>query len=237
MAVALFLGALCAVAAAAPSEPVLPRDPGARARTILADPRYQRAFPGSTPGDKGRDVWWRHRGPAGDVAPGDRAVNKPPELPFELAVVAGWLLLLLSLAVLALVAVWGARSAREARWRRRSKDAAASAAVAPERRPERAGPDFADADRLAAEERWTEALHALLLQAIRFLTAGSPVALRPSYTSRELLRLIPLSGEAQKAFAGLVRAVELSLFGGAEVGPDQYRENRERFQLLLGGTR
>jgi len=154
-------------------------------------------------------------------------------VPSALAV---WVLVLVAIAVLVLVALWGFRSARERGWRRRPA-AAAAAGGSPERRPERTGTSLGDADRLAAEERWSEALHALLLQAIRVLSAGSPVTLRPSYTSRELLRLVPLSGEAQQAFAGLVRAVELSLFGGAQVGPDEYRENRERFQILGGGAR
>jgi hypothetical protein len=36
-----------------------------------------------------------------------------------------------------------------------------------------------------------------------------------------------------------VQAVELSLFGGAAVGPEEYQENRERFRAVaaaLGGA-
>jgi hypothetical protein len=47
---------------------------------------------------------------------------------------------------------------------------------------------------------------------------------------------VPLSAEARQAFAGLVRAVELSLFGGAAVGPEEYQENRERFRIVSGGA-
>jgi hypothetical protein len=74
----------------------------------------------------------------------------------------------------------------------------------------------------------------LLLQAIRILSGRLPAPLPPSSTSRELLRLVPLSAEAQQAFAGMVRAVGLSLFGGAPVGPEEYRENRERFRIVSG---
>jgi hypothetical protein len=157
------------------------------------------------------------------------------QIPEALAVVVTWVLILGALAGLGLFVLWSWRTLQ----RDRERKAGQSDAAPPEEeagRRERS-PAGDEAERLAAEGRWGEALHALLLQAIRHLTAGSPVALRASYTSRELLRLVPLSGEARQAFAGLVRAVELSLFGGAPVGPDEYRENRERFQLLRGGAR
>jgi hypothetical protein len=245
-AAALLLAAVLAgpAAAAAPAKaaPPAPTDAGARARAILADPRYQRALPGSTPGDKedgGGPSPWQGRGRrGGDVAPGDDGSAPPPEMfqiPEALAVVIKWVLILVALAVLGLlvVGVWRAFE------RDRERKAGAADAAPPEEEPGRRerSPAGDEAERLAAEGRWGEALHALLLQAIRHLTAGSPVALRASYTSRELLRLVPLPGEARQAFAGLVRAVELSLFGGAPVGPDEYRENRERFQLLRGGSR
>jgi hypothetical protein len=104
-------------------------------------------------------------------------------------------------------------------------------------RPARAAAPLDDAERLAADGRWAEALHALLLQAIRLLVARLPAPPPPSSTSRELLRLVPLSGEARQAFAGLVRAVELSLFGGSPVGPEEYEENRERYLVVSGGAR
>jgi hypothetical protein len=89
-----------------------------------------------------------------------------------------------------------------------------------------------EADRLAAEGRWADALHALLLQTIRSLGDRSPTPLPPSFTSRELLALAPLSGEARQAFAGMVRTVEGAWFGGLPVGPEDYRENRERFRRI-----
>jgi hypothetical protein len=101
--------------------------------------------------------------------------------------------------------------------------------------PER-GSALADAERLAAQERWTEAVHTLLLIAIRHLSSRFSVPQASSRTSRELARLLPLQKEAREAFAGLVRTVEVSLFGGVPVGPDDYRTSLERVRRLLGGA-
>ncbi len=95
---------------------------------------------------------------------------------------------------------------------------------------------FDDASRLAAEGRYAEAVHALLLAAIRHFAERSRTAIQPSRTSRELVRLLPLGPEAREAFAELVRTVELSLFGGADVGAEDYERNLARFQALTRRT-
>jgi hypothetical protein len=107
-----------------------------------------------------------------------------------------------------------------------STDAAPDAAV-PERELA-----FDDAARLAAEGHYAEAVHALLIAAIRHFAERSRVAIQPSRTSRELVKLLPLGPDARGAFADLVRTVELSLFGGAPVGPEDYERNLERFRAL-----
>jgi len=97
-------------------------------------------------------------------------------------------------------------------------------------------PVFDDAARLAGQGRYAEAVHALLLAAIRHFAERSRTAIQPSRTSRELVRLLPLGPEAREAFAELVRTVELSLFGGAEVGAEDYERNLARFQELTRRT-
>jgi hypothetical protein len=91
---------------------------------------------------------------------------------------------------------------------------------------------FEDASRLAAEGRYAEAVHALLLAAIRYFAERTRTAVQPSRTSRELVRVLPLGPETREAFSELVRTVELSLFGGAEVGPEDYERSLARFQAL-----
>jgi hypothetical protein len=91
---------------------------------------------------------------------------------------------------------------------------------------------FDDASRLAAGGRYAEAVHALLLAAIRHFAERSKTAIPSSRTSRELVRLLPLGPDAREAFAELVRTVELSLFGGADLGAEDYERNLARFQAL-----
>lgn len=93
-------------------------------------------------------------------------------------------------------------------------------------------PAFDEATRLAAEGRFAEAVHALLLASIRHFAERSRVAVPPSRTSRELIRLLPLGAEARAAFSDLVRTVELSLFGGAAVGREEYEQSLSRFREL-----
>jgi hypothetical protein len=46
------------------------------------------------------------------------------------------------------------------------------------------------------------------------------------------VRLLPLGPEAREELAALVKAVELSLFGGVAVGAEDYERNLVRFQAL-----
>lgn len=107
-------------------------------------------------------------------------------------------------------------------------------AKSPETAP--APSSLTDAERLAAQGRWGDAVHTLLLLAIRQLCERFSIPLASSQTSRELCRAFPLQGEAREAFTSLVRTVEVSLFGGLPLGPDDYHASLERFRLL-GRTR
>jgi hypothetical protein len=100
--------------------------------------------------------------------------------------------------------------------------------------PARIAATFDDASRLAGQGRYAEAVHALLLAAIRHFAARAKTPLQASRTSRELVRLLPLAPDAREAFAELVRTVELSLFGGGEVAAEDYERSRARFQALTG---
>jgi hypothetical protein len=142
---------------------------------------------------------------------------------------------MLGVAVLVLLATWIVRDlpSRGVRSRTRPGPAPPGSPDGPDL--ER-GPDLATleaAERLAAQERWTEAVHLLLLVAIRHLSVRFSIPQAASRTSREISRLVPLQKEACDAFAGLVRTVEISLFGGASVGPDEYRTSLESVRHLL----
>jgi Domain of unknown function (DUF4129) len=221
----------------AAAQPVAPDAARAKALAALADPRFQRALPA-------------HRELAGAPASGKREAA-PNEAPISeadddaasrsLALPAlGFGALLGKVVFTVLLVVAGvlivAWIAREGMARKRGNTlltpvpAAADAAAG----PERIAATFDDASRLAAEGHYAEAVHALLLAAIRHFAARAKTPVQASRTSRELVRVLPLSPDAREAFAELVRTVELSLFGGGEVGAEDYERNRARFQTLTG---
>jgi hypothetical protein len=92
-----------------------------------------------------------------------------------------------------------------------------------------------DAARLAGEGRYGEAIHVLLLVAIRQLGQRSPRGLEPSRTSRELIRLVPLAPDGRRSFEALVRTVELTLFGGVAAGAEDYSQSLDHFRTVTGG--
>lgn len=92
-----------------------------------------------------------------------------------------------------------------------------------------------EADRLAREGRFTEALHMLLLDCIaqlRRLRFDSLIA--PSMTSRELVRRLSLPEPSAKALSSIVSAVELSYFGGRQPGEGDYARCRESYLRIAG---
>jgi hypothetical protein len=87
-----------------------------------------------------------------------------------------------------------------------------------------------DADALAAAGRFGEAIHVLLLRTFEELMRKLDRPVPRSRTSREILAEVPLPDEARGALAHLVSAVELSFFGGAEPGAEDYRTCVATFQ-------
>jgi hypothetical protein len=240
VAAALLLAGLAGVAAAgvAPAgalqETAPPGEAGAKARAALADPRYQRALPDHAEAYHRPS---RVRKPQGEKAP-DLPFEERPDPPDVSVPVLGagaflgkLIFIVLLVVVGVLLVTWIVREVLERRGRSAAPGSGPAAEVSRTSAPERE-PSFDDASRLAAEGRYAEAVHALLLAAIRHFAERSRVPVQPSRTSRELVRVLPLGPETREAFAELVRTVELSLFGGAPVGAEEYARNLARFQAL-----
>ena len=204
------------------------QDAGTRARSILADPRYQTRLP-------------QHEPPR-ELSEARRSTGtwQPPSLPVPAPVIgagaalARTVFIILLVVVAVLVLAWLARALWQWKGGRRPGETAAvdaaeaGAPAGPEREPE-----LEDASRLAAEGRYGEAIHALLLAAIHHFAARARMQVPPSRTSRELARLLPLGSEARPAFNELVRAVELYLFGGVDAGREDYESSLARFRALV----
>jgi hypothetical protein len=218
-------------------------EPGARARTILADPRFQRGAAGDetdsprpasesgSPAEEGELPLPRDTPPP--VPPVPPAPPVPDEVvggTSDLAAAVSWGFLAVAATLLL---VWAIRAWQA---RRRILDSAAGAPA--EKRTATAGGDTAavtpaDADRLAAAGRYAEAVHLLLLAVIGQIAERSRRLPAASQTSRELARLLPLRSEARAAFGELVRDVERSHFGAFPAGREDYEANVRRFLTIV----
>lgn len=215
-----------ALAGAAP-EPAGPGDVQAKARQILSDPRYQPTLP-----DHGKI---RRPENSGDDGPtfsnsGSGAGSLAVPVIGAGAALGKVLFIVLAVVVLLLMILWVGRAVAARVGRR--EEAAPGEAVPADTAPVARELQLDDAARLAAEGRYAEAVHALLLAAIRHFAERSRTPVQPSRTSRELVRLLPLGPDARDAFSDLVRMVELSLFGGAPVSAGDYESSLARFRAL-----
>src|SRR6185503_5336642 len=89
---------------------------------------------------------------------------------------------------------------------------------------------LSDADRLAAEGHFAEAVHLLLFRSIEDLDAKRPHAVKPALTSRDILDLTGLPAMARKALSRLVATVEWSFFGGRPVEAQDFAACRRAYE-------
>jgi hypothetical protein len=91
-----------------------------------------------------------------------------------------------------------------------------------------------DAQALASEGRYREAVHLLLLDGIKEFVKKSGNPLPPPLTSRELSRYLSLSESEARAFGDLISRSEKCWFGLREAGEDDFRMARESFRKIAG---
>jgi hypothetical protein len=88
------------------------------------------------------------------------------------------------------------------------------------------------ADELAAEGRFAEAMHMLLLQGLAHVRQWLDQPLSDSLTSREILRGTDLPVEARTALRDVVSRVELTYFGKYPAAAADYSACRASFNAL-----
>lgn len=226
----MLVAALAAASAAAVE--IRAQQVAEEARKVLADPGYQRDLPGV--GERTAKKEERSPAEAGSSG-GEGPVMASPVLQAAgaTAMLARLVIWVLGAVALVLLVIWVAsafkgRSKAEATPDAGRGDGDGPAANEPSWLP-------GDAARLAAEGRFGEALHVLLLVAIRQIGERSPRGVEPSRTSRELVRLVPLSPDGRRSFEALVRLVEVTLFGGVAAGAEEYDQGLAHFRAVSGG--
>ena len=111
--------------------------------------------------------------------------------------------------------------------------------LAGEQAPALSDAPLRDAQALAGEGRFAEAIHVLLLRTFEQLLRGQGISVAPGWTSREVVERASYPGQAREALAGLVSAVETYTFAGQPASEDDYRLCADRYRQLaaaLGGA-
>lgn len=91
---------------------------------------------------------------------------------------------------------------------------------------------LSDADALAAEGRFAEAVHLLLLRSINDIDGRLPNTVRPALTARDIAGLSRLPAAARPAFDRIARVVESSLFGGRPVDRAAFADCRAAYETF-----
>lgn len=229
--VALSLGAALLAPARPAGAAATPTEAKERARSVLQDPGFQGSLPEQARSEDEEDAPVESSQP---VSRRDRPEREETEDAARgtASLASMTVYLLVGIAVILLV-VWLLMEGAD---RRAKEEPGAKTDGGGEGEPALKGRDFAldDATRLAAQGLYAEAMHVLLLVAIHQVAERSRASLPPSRTSRELVRLLPLGAESRESFGEMVRAVELTLFGGAPAGVQDYQRSLEHFRHITG---
>ncbi len=92
-----------------------------------------------------------------------------------------------------------------------------------------------DADRLAGEGRFADAVHLLLFRSIEDIQTNAPGAVPKSLTAREIGALRQLPPRPRSAQAPIIEIVERSFFGARGVDADQWRAARASYETFAFG--
>lgn len=92
-----------------------------------------------------------------------------------------------------------------------------------------------EADALAAQGRFAEAVHLLLFRSIEDLREKRKGGVPQSLTAREIQSLSDLSQKARQALAPIIRIVETSFFGSRAVDRDGWQSARKSYEDFAFG--
>lgn len=87
-----------------------------------------------------------------------------------------------------------------------------------------------EADALAAQCRFSEAVHLLLHRSIDDIDSRRPDLLRPAFTSRDIAALPGIPDEPRSAFARIAMTVERSLFARRDLGESDWQDCRDAYR-------
>ena len=126
------------------------------------------------------------------------------------------------------------REVLRARWPDRFKRKPKAAQPEADWRPEagKARALLAEADRLAGEGAYAEAVHVLLYRSIEDIEERRPRLVRPALTARDIAALEGLPGAARQTFGLIAEVVERSFFGGRPVDEAGFLDCRRAYEAF-----
>jgi hypothetical protein len=92
---------------------------------------------------------------------------------------------------------------------------------------------LADAEALARDGAYAEAIHVLLLAVVDALRGRADQKVMPASTARELVHLVTLDDAARRDFAGLVDTSERGHFGGRPADKPAFDASHQRARRLV----
>jgi hypothetical protein len=119
-------------------------------------------------------------------------------------------------------------------WRARGDDGWAEAGAGGVGAPLSPEASLADADALAGQGRFVDAMHLLLLRSLAEIRRRLKLEFSDSLTSREIMRRARLPDDGAAALRGIVTRVELSYFGDHPAARPDYEACRARYEELTG---
>lgn len=175
----------------------------------------------------------------------DLPAFQPPVVPSWLRQLFEWLansgpvvkvLFWAGLAIIVLLVLWGLYGWLEPivrRWLGRARPEPEAESWSPGAAPARAL--LAEADALAAQGAFAEAAHLLLLRSVEQIEARFPGQLRPSWTSRDIVRMRILPPDAAQAFGFIASIVETGIFGRRPVSAAAWSQCRSAYEAAAFG--
>lgn len=91
---------------------------------------------------------------------------------------------------------------------------------------------LAEADRLAAQGRYAEAVHVLLFRGVDDIRDQRPELFRRALTSREIAGLSALPHRVRAHFGAIAAVVERSFFGGRAVDAEAWARSRAEYEAF-----
>jgi len=183
--------------------------------SVLSGADYQRDFPGPAPPPEPPPEWWLD---FLEWLSGTGGIAEVALWVFGAGIVIWVLLQLLQLRGPAPVQRGGDTA---------SPPAEPHARTVPTFRAGGEAATLAAADSLAAERRYGEAIHVLLLHCVGEIKRRPGAAIADSLTGREVVRRTGFSGDLRNALWRLVAGAEKSHFGSHPAAEDDYRTCRQ----------